>query len=108
MSEHCAKCGEYTFFPLTNGVCRKCLSKDFKVIVRYYTFQHGYSNTEKIVSSKSLRGAKALATRLANRMLPATTFNRVWKAGDDGEFIRESDNVKSDAGHRDLIIVKRL
>lgn len=81
---------------------------DFKVTVRYYTFQHGYSNVSKVVSCKSLRGAKSLATRWATRMLYATSFKRGrWKV-DAGESIRESDNVKSEAGHRDLIIIERI
>ena len=81
---------------------------DFKATLRSYTFLEGYSNTDKIISADTLQCAKAEATRWASECSITSTFTDTKWQEDNGEHIRESDNVKSDVGHRDLIILRRV
>ena len=80
---------------------------DYQATLRSYTFLEGYSNTSKVISADTLQGAKAEATRWASECSITSTFKDTNWQEDNGEHRRESDNVKSDVGHRDLIILRR-
>ena len=41
LSEHCAKCDEYSYFSLTNGVCRKCLKRVSPEVANRYLRRFG-------------------------------------------------------------------
>ena len=82
---------------------------DYQATLRSYTFQKGYSNTYKSISADTEAHAKLQATRWANQVLSSSTFKTTkWRADCNGDLIRKSDEMKSEAGHRDFIILRRV
>ena len=81
---------------------------DYQATLRSYTFLEGYSSTYKIISADTEAHAKQQATRWANSVLPDTFKTTKWRADCNGDLIRKSDKMKSEAGHRDFIILRRV
>ena len=79
---------------------------DYQATLRSYTFLEGYSNTYKIISADTEAHAKQQATRWANSVLPDTFKTTKWREDCNGDLIRKSDEMKSEAGHRGFIILR--